>query len=386
MRVGLNLAFLVPGETGGMETYARELIGALVEEAPDLPLVAFLSREAALDTSAPWSAIPSLTLPVDARHRAERAWGEQRFLPRLARSQNIDLVHSFASTGPWWGSFRRVVTIHDLIYRFYPEAHDLLGRHGMAALVPLSARRSDRIIVPSGRTRDDLVNLLKVPTDKVDVVPEGVRAPATVPSETVAALRARLDLGARRLVLTLSAKRPHKNLERLLEAMALIPAESRPILLLPGYVTSWEPRLHHAASALGIERDIRILGWLDDEEIESLFAAADCFVFPSLYEGFGLPVLEAMARGVPVACSDRGSLPEIATGAALFFDPERADAIAAAVSALLADRAEAVRLVNEGLERAKSFSWNRTAVATLDVYRRTFAGDVPRRANRFDPS
>ena len=145
----------------------------------------------------------------------------------------VDVVHSLASTAPGWGSFRRVVTIHDVIYRIHPEAH---GWRSLAlrALIPLAARRSDRIIVPSLTTQRDLVRLLGIPPEKIDVVPNGIGVrPATTwpPEEDV---RRRYDLGAGTLLLTVSLKRPNKNLERLLDALALIPAERRPVLVLAG--------------------------------------------------------------------------------------------------------------------------------------------------------
>ena len=371
--IGLNLVFLVPGETGGMETYARELIAVLIKEVPELRLTAFLSREAAEDTNGPWAGIESVTVPVWARHRSEWVRGEQQLLPRLAKRHGVDLLHSLASTAPAWGAFRRVVTIHDVIYRIYPEAHGGLRARGMAALVPLAARRSDRIIVPSASTRDDLTRHLNVAPEKIDVVPEGVRPPAQPASESPSKVRARLGLGERPVVLTLSAKRPHKNIPRLLEAIALIPRERRPVLLLPGYATEWEDDLRRRAAELGLADDTRFLGWVGSGELEALYSAASCFVFPSLYEGFGLPVLEAMARGVPVACSDRGSLPEVAGGAARLFDPERPQAIAEAIEALLFDPAEGARLVTAGRRRAASLTWQETGRATAAVYRRTLA-------------
>jgi glycosyltransferase involved in cell wall biosynthesis len=373
VRVGLNLVFLVPGETGGMETYARELVSALTEEAPDLQLVAFLSREAALDTNSPWSGIPSVTVPVHARHRAQWVWGEQCLLPQLARSCNVDVMHSFANTGPLYGRFRRVLTIHDLIYRIYPEAHSRVRARGLSVLVPLSVGRAHRIIAPSECTRNDLVRLLDVPSGKVDVVPEGVRLPTEAPAPPPDELRIQLNLGTRPVALALSARRPHKNLEGLLEAIALIPVGQRPTLLLPGYATRWQSGLRRRAEALAIEQDVRFLDWLPADELEAVFAVADCFVFPSLYEGFGLPVLEAMARGVPVVCSDRGALPEVANGAARFFDPERPDAIAAAISTVLTDKAVATRLVREGKAHAKTFSWRRAASETVGVYERALS-------------
>ena len=374
LHIGLNLIFLVPGETGGMETYARELIAALREEDPALQLTVFLSKEAARDTAAPWAEVPSVLVPVEARRRSEWVRGEQVLLPRLAQRERIDLIHSLASTAPAWGRFRRVVTIHDLIYRIYPEAHPGFRAKGMGVLVPLAARRADRIITPSASTRDDLVRLLRTPAGKIDVALEGVRLPGPVTGDAARA-RARLGLAARPAVLSLSAKRPHKNLGRLLQAMTLIPPERRPVLLLPGYPTMWESDLRQQALDLGIDADTRFLGWVPSEELEDLYAVASCFVFPSLYEGFGLPVLEAMARGVPVACSDRGSLREVAGDAAWLFDPDQPAAIADAIEALVSDRAEAARLVALGRERAEQFSWAQTARVTIATYRRTLAPD-----------
>jgi glycosyltransferase involved in cell wall biosynthesis len=370
LHVGLNLVFLVPGETGGMETYARELIAALRED-DGIRLTAFVGRQAAHDSSAPWNEVPTVTVPVDARSRPQWVRGEQHLLPGLARREEVDLVHSLASTAPVRGRFKRVVTIHDVIYRIYPEAHAGIRARAMGVLVPLAARRSDRIIVPSASTRSDLISLLNTPAEKIDVVAEGVRLPKRDAAADGEGLRERLDLGSRQVVLTVSAKRPHKNLMRLLEAIALIPTERRPVLVLPGYATPWESELRAKAGDLGIEADTRFLGWVSDDELEDLYAVASCFVFPSLYEGFGLPVLEAMARGVPVACSDRGSLSEVAGGAARLFDPEQPGSIAAAIDALLADDNEASRLVAAGRERAAQFTWEETARATADVYRRT---------------
>jgi len=376
MHVGLNLVYLVPGEIGGMEIYARELIPALLTERPDLRLTAFINREATESKEGPWrDLVPSVTVPVRARRRTEWVRGEQQLLPRLAAREGIDLLHSLASTAPAWGAFRRVVTINDVIYRVYPEAHFGVRSRALGLLIPLAARRSHRVIAPSTNTRDDLVRLLKVPSEKIDVVPDGV---GTTDSKTPLGegeIRARYDLGARPFVLTLSAKRPHKNLPRLLDALALIPRDRRPVLVLPGYSTPHEGELQRQAAALDLGADVRFVGWVSAEEVEGLYRCAACFVLPSLYEGFGLPVLEAMARGVPVACSDRASLAEVAGDAARLFDPERPQAIADAIEVLLRDREEAARLRAAGLERATLFSWNATARGTLATYERALASE-----------
>jgi glycosyltransferase involved in cell wall biosynthesis len=369
MHVGLNLIYLVPGETGGMETYARELIPALLEERPDIRLTAFVNREAAETSGAPWrELIPAVTVPVRARQRSQWVLGEQQLLPPLAKRAGADLVHSLASTAPAWGAFRRVVTIHDVIYRIYPEAHPGLRSLAMRLLVPLAARRSHRIIVPSRATRNDLVRLLKVPVGKIEVVPNGLGTPPARLSLDEGELRRRYDMGARPFVLTVSAKRGHKNLICLLEALALIPIERRPILVLPGYATEHEEQLRELTAQLDLSADTRFLDWVSDEELEGLYRSAVCLVFPSLYEGFGLPVLEAMARGLPVACSNRGALDEVIDGAALTFDPEQPRAIADAIESLLANPSERERLSNAGRTNTLRFTWTESARRTLRTY------------------
>jgi glycosyltransferase involved in cell wall biosynthesis len=370
VHVGLNLIFLVPGETGGMEVAARETIPELVRLAPaGTRFTAFVNRDAG---PGPWGElVPKVEVPVRVANRLEWVRGEQQLLPRLAGREGVDLVHSLASTAPLWGAFRRVVTVHDLIYRRYPEAHAGLRALGMRVLVPLAVRRSDRVIADSESTRRDLVALLGTPEERIDVVPLGIGATRRAEPLAEAELRERFGLGERQVLLSLSAKRPHKNLLGLLEAAALL--ERRPILILAGYPTEHERELRERAHALGIAADVRWPGWLEPAEIDGLLRLSAGFVFPSLYEGFGLPVLEAMARGVPVACSTAASLPEVAGDAALLFDPGDPRAIADAMAELLSGGAAVQRLREAGLARVAKFTWERTAQLTLESYGRTLS-------------
>jgi glycosyltransferase involved in cell wall biosynthesis len=365
----------VPGETGGMEVVARELIPELLAPAPPgTHFTAFVNREAAAAGDGPWGElIPAVTVPVNARNRVQWVAGEQALLGPLGLRAGVELMHSLASTSPAWGPYRRVVTVHDLIYARFPEAHAGIRDKGMRVLVPLGVRRAHRVTADSESTRRDLIELLHVRPERIDVVPLGLGAVKRAQAPGEADTRARFELGARPVLLTLSAKRPHKNLAALIGALARIPAERRPVLVLPGYPTAHERELRERALSAGVGEDVRFPGWASDEQIEGLWALAAAFVFPSLYEGFGLPVLEAMARGVPVACSNASSLPEVAGDAALLFDPRDESAIAASIGRLLGDPAEAARLRAAGLERVRAFTWARTAELTLESYRRALA-------------
>jgi len=371
--IGLNLIFLVPGATGGMEVYARELIPALLAAAPPgMRFTAFINREAAAAGGGPWGELlPAVTVPVHAADRVQWVLGEQTLLPALAARTHVSLVHSLASTAPLWGPFPRVTTVHDLIYARLPEAHSGLRDRGMRLLVPAAVRRSRRVIAISQSTRDDLVELLGAPRAKIDVIPQGLGTTRRDEVLDERETRARLGLGDRTVLLSLSARRPHKNLLALISALALIAPDRRPLLVLPGYETWHEAELRAHAATLNVAGDVRFPDWVSGAELEGLWALTRAFVFPSLYEGFGLPVLEAMARGVPVACANASSLPEVAGDAALLFDPYDPRAIAAAITTLLSyDDAERARVAAAGVVRARRFTWERTARGTLASYAR----------------
>lgn len=373
MHVGLNLVFLVPGEAGGMEVYARELIAHLAA-LDGLRLTAFVSREGATAEAAPWGElVPMEVLPVDARHRIEWVRGEQQYLPGAADRAGCDVVHSLASTAPLRGRAARVTTIHDLNYKLVPDTHFGLRGLGMRVLVPAAARRSRRVIAISASTRDDLVAHLDLDPARIDVVPHGLTPPPPGGDTPEAELRARLGLGDRPVVLSASAKRPHKNVARLLDAVAGIAPERRPVIVVPGYPTPYEAELKEHARAVGVAADVAWPAWLPVADLEGLYSLAACVVFPSLYEGFGLPVLEAMGRGVPVACSDRSSLPEVAGDAALLFDPEDVGAIRTAIERLLGEPELRDSLVVRGRARAAAFTWAATAERTASVYARALS-------------
>jgi glycosyltransferase involved in cell wall biosynthesis len=374
-RVGLNLLYLVPGEVGGTEVYGRRLVGELARARPDVEWVVFAARESAPSLAQEdWpAAVRIVPTAVPARIKPARVAFELSVLPVLAARHGADLLHSFGTTSPLAGRTPRVVTIHDLIFRHYRGDFPLASRLALDALVPAGARRARRVQVNSQATKRDVVEQCRVDPGRIDVVPHGhgMRDHRPTPEGE---LRERLDLGAAPIVLTVSPPLPHKNLDRLLEALRLLERmEQPPLLALVGHAGREGERLRSSVAALGLGDRVRITGWIPGEDLEGLYRIAACCAYPSLYEGFGLPVLEAMRRGVPVACSDATSLPEVAGDAAELFDPRDPGRIAAAIRRLIEDRELAAELVERGRRRAAEFTWERTARGTIASYERALA-------------
>jgi glycosyltransferase involved in cell wall biosynthesis len=364
MHVAYNLLHLVPGETGGAEMYARRLLPALREADPALKMTLFLGGAAADED---WGdGVHVVRLRFDPRSRVRRVLAEQTLLPRAVREASPDLLHNLFNTAPLLPQVPQVTTIHDLVFKRFPES-GLLAK-GVEVVVPLAARRSTRIVTDSDSSKSDLIRFLEIPGETIDVATLGPGLPEDAAGPPAPELRRSLELGDAPIVLSVLARRPHKNAERLLEAFVGVPDG---ILVMPGYETGHEEALERRVEAAGLSGRVRLLGWVDDATLDGLYHAADCFVFPSLAEGFGLPVLEAMLRGTPVACSNATALPEVAGEAALLFDPLDVEAITVSMRRILEEPELAERLRAAGLERAKRFTWDETARRTLDCYRKT---------------
>jgi glycosyltransferase involved in cell wall biosynthesis len=396
LRVGLNLIFL--GErAGGAGRYARALPGALLEAEADTEIHVFVLRDAPADLrEEPWAKDVRLTtVPVSMHGPPLHLPAEYLLLPALAAARRLDVLHSPANTGPVrTPGVASVVSVLDLIWLHRPEEWEASPRvhRTMRRRVGRAVAGADRIFAISHAAGEDLVSTLGVERERIDVTPLGASlplAPANVarlgtnlppsPADVTPppssarpieerALRAELELGDARVVLCVAQKRPYKNLHRLVRALPAL--DSDVVLVLAGAPTPHERELRVLADELGVAQRVRFPAWLSEEQLEGCYALCSLFVLPSLIEGFGLPVLEAMLRGVPVACSNTSSLPEVVGEAALLFDPERQEEIDAAIRRLLDDRALAVRLATRGRERAARFTWKQTGVASLAGYRR----------------
>ncbi len=372
LRVGLDLAFLVDS-AGGAGTYARHLIPHMLEVEPTLELTAWIGATASASLrDEPWAdQVRWIRLPVPGVGSVWHLWHDLVGIGLDARRRGIDVVHGLANIGsavhPGVAS---VTTMLDVIWSRYPETtarRFLIVNH---LVTRLAGRSADRIIAISNAARDDVARTLGLDVRKFDVTPLGVSVPPRRPPPADEnALRIALGLGPEPVVLCVAGKRPHKNLHGLIRAWALL-ADPRPQLVLPGAPNDYELELRALGRELGVQDSVRFLGWVSDEALEDLYTLAQCVVLASFEEGFGLPVLEAMAREVPVACSDIAALSEVVADAALLFDPGAPASIAGAVTRVLGDPELAAELAARGRERCRLFTWRRTAEATLASYRR----------------
>ena len=377
LHVGFDLLFWHP-RAGGMARYARELIVALRALRPDLRVTAYVSSEFPADgPSALGDGVHIVRYPVTVTHgppwnAATHLWAHWARLAHHAARSGIDVVHGPANLIPLWAGPRvaRVVTLHDLIWlRDRGASMGWRSTLAMQTTALPSAWLADRVLTGAQVAKDDICATLRIDPDRVDIVHHGIASRAPAAPEPEALLRERFGLGDAPVVLCVAQKRAHKNLDQLVRALALL-ADGRTMLVLPGEPTEHERELVQLARELGIADRVRMLGWLSDGEIEGLYALADVFALPSREEGFGLPILEAMRRSTPVACSDCSTLPEVAAGAAELFDPRDPAAIGAALDRLLSSQTRRSELVTLGLERCAQLTWERSARLTLDSYRR----------------
>ncbi|HHX42607.1 MAG TPA: glycosyltransferase family 4 protein [Chloroflexi bacterium] len=367
MLIGIDASRAVAAERTGTENYCLHLIRALVELGSAHRFRLYLN-EPPTDDALPcgdgveWRLIPFPRLWTHLRLGWEVTLRPPDVL--YVPSHVIPLIHPR----------RSVATVHDLGYLYYPEAHTRWSRWYLGWSTRHNARASRRVIVDSLATRDDLVRWYGVdPAKTVVAYPAGVRdlAPVADPDK-IASVRRRYDTGER-YVLYVGTLQPRKNLETLVRAFAqlarrsLLPRDTR--LVLAGRRGWLTEELDAAIAASGCAERIVLPGYVAGEDLATLLSGALAFVMPSWYEGFGLPVLEAMACGTPVVCSRAASLPEVAGDAALLFDPADEGGLAAALARLAAEPALRAELALRGLRRARAFTWERCAeivLATLE--------------------
>jgi glycosyltransferase involved in cell wall biosynthesis len=366
--VMLNALYFAPGVSGGTETYLRGLAPVLATEFPGLRLTVATTRSgAAVLEAAGWQDFAHLiAFACEDGQRLRRQFAEQLLLPRAARSQRVDVVHSLASIAPLVLGTRSVVTLHDVTF-LNERTFGRMTTWGMGALVKRAARDADALIAITAAARDEICATLGVAPARFTVIHHGHTPPGPVDQAVVARVLDRYALADVRVVLCVAAKRPHKNQALLIRAAELLDPDV--VLVLAGHAEPYERELRSLADELGMHERVRFVGYLPDDELEAMWALASCAALPTLAEGFGLPVLEALTRGVPVAASDIPVLREVGGPLVHYFDPRDPGSCARAVQDALADT-QTSRL---GPEHAAAFSWTAAARATYATYERALA-------------
>jgi glycosyltransferase involved in cell wall biosynthesis len=354
----------------GTGTYARELVGAL------RPLLGH--RLSTIDCSF----ARAFTHRKSARDRlstlAHDVWWTQAGTLDAARACDAKLLHVPSMLAPIRGSVRVVVNIHDLAILRFPRKFRRWHRTWTSWLLPRVARTAAAVIALSEATKLDIVELLDVAPERITVIPCGINAEFTrCPDESrLDAVRERYSL-PREFLISVGAIEPRKNLSRLLEAIQRLTEADRSLadlsLVHAGPVGWHAEDVPRTMAKLGLANRVRFLGFVPDEDLAVLYRLARASVYPSLFEGFGLPVLEAMASGCPVVTSDRSSLPEVAGDAAVLVDPTDIDAIADGIRRVWQDEPLRRELTWRGLRRAARFTWDSAARETVRVYDRVLA-------------
>lgn len=311
-------------------------------------------------------AVCSSRLPT-INPRVRIPW-EQFYAPWLLSRNGASLFHGTLNVAPFFAPVPTVITIHDLAFIRFPYTFRAYNRTYLDLATRLSARRAARILAVSENTKREVVGLLGVPAERVVVTHDAARAHFRPPDPSALAdFRARRGL-PEQFVLYVGTLEPRKNLVTLLEAYSRV-IRSCQVPLLVGGGKGWlYSEVFRRLDELGLRERVNFVGYLEEEELPLWYAAATMFVFPSIYEGFGMPPLEAMSCGTPVVTSNSSSLPEVVGDAGITVPPTDADALAGAIVRLLRDASLREELRERGLRRAAAFSWRATAERTLAVY------------------
>jgi glycosyltransferase involved in cell wall biosynthesis len=361
VKVGLD-AHMVGGHETGNETYVKGLVEGFKTSEEGLDVIAY-------HVGAPWTA-------PGPRVRFERLLASNPYvrlgieLPARSLAERLDILHMTYGT-PVWSAAPLVVTIHDICYATNPEWFSERDLRVLGAMVPRSIRQAAHVITDSEDARRQIIDHYAVPPSKISAIPIGPGAGA----QPITAEEAREELRAlgldpdRPYVLAVGNIQPRKNLVRLVEAFnVLVHGRGHDLdLVIVG------PRHFRAedivAAAAPVADRVHFTGYVTDRQLAACYRRSAIYVFPSLYEGFGLPAIEAMAHGTPIACSNAGSLPEVCGDAAVLFDPLSVESMVDAVDRILSDGELRKRLIAAAAARVGQFDWKRTAKETLAVYR-----------------
>lgn len=369
MIIGINMFFLVKGKGGGIERYARSLVSALQRIDKKNEYVIFTNKdcEGSFDLTPNFTEVKSA---VSARFRPAKIIWEQTALPFSLRSHQIDVLLSPGNIAPLFPGCPSAVIIHDLIPFIWPDLFTLTERTALQKLMTAAANRSSRVITVSQSSRKGITQTLRIDPAKITVVPGACSEtfnPVPATAERTAVL-AKYGVKAP-YILYVASTRPYKNVDGLIRAFDIYRRKDRSkhSLVITGLAGRAHFQLVKLTEKLGLSESVVFAGFVQDKDLPAIYSAADLSVYPSFYEGFGLPLLESMACGTPVAASNATSLPEVLGDAGILFDPANSEEMAHTMSSIILDIEFKTALVRKGFERVKTYSWEKTAKAILTI-------------------
>jgi glycosyltransferase involved in cell wall biosynthesis len=354
-RLGVNALYLIPGEVGGTEIYLRELLAAMARIDRENEFFIFRNLETGADLVPRAANFHDKPQAVRAKLRPARILWEQAILPLEASRYRLDALFNPGFTSPIFTRCACVTVFHDLQHKRHPEYFRWFDLPFWNFLLWAAARRSRRLIADSQATRVDLEHFYPFTSGRISV------APLAAEPTFFSLDRSRIE----DYVLCVSTLHPHKNLERLVRAYARWNGKYR--LVLAGMRGFRAAQIEALIGEFGLQDRVHVTGWIPRKDLFRLYERARAFVYPSTFEGFGIPVLEALAAAIPVACSEIPPLREVAGDAALYFDPSSDDDVARALERITGDDELRARLARDGPRRAGLFSWDETARLTRDV-------------------
>ena len=355
MHIGVNAVYLIPGGVGGTEIYLRSLLQSLAAIDKENRYTIFTNRETGPDLAPNQPNFRIAPQAVHATNRPARILWEQTILPVRAARAGIDVLFNPGFTAPILSTCPNVTVFHDLQHKRHPEHFRWFDLPIWRVMLYAAAHRSRKLIAVSSATADDLTRFYRIPRTGIDVVPHGVDEQFFT-----------LTRNPEPIILCVSTLHPHKNLDNLLRGFALFRAGNPEYrLVIAGLRGFYAGELERLRAELGLQQSVRFTGWIPREELYQLFRKASAFVYPSKFEGFGMPILEALAAGIPSACSNVEPMKSVAADAALQFDPANIEAMCAAMHSLTNDQTLRHRLSEAGPKRAAQFSWTAAARATL---------------------
>jgi len=371
MRIGINTLFFIPGKVGGTEIFLRELVGGLEKIDKRNKYIIFTNNENYDVFNKLSGNFCVVRCPFDATNRILRILWEQIILPLQCIYFRLDLLHSPGYTAPIFTHCKKITTIFDLNYHYHPEDTGKLQNIIYKIIIPLVARTSDLLIVHSHNSKKEISKVLNINQKKIVVVYPGVSKYFTriIPKNKIKNFFG-LKKIATPFILSSAVSHPHKNLSSLLHAyMDLVTNKNiKQKLVLLGFPGRDQKALDDMITTNKVKEMVIFTGWINHEESAYFFQSADLFVFPSLYEGFGLPLIEAMASGVPLVASKYSCIPEVVSGGGLIVDTKDVGELSSAMYKVLNNQKLQKKLISKGRERAKYFIWESSIKQTLALY------------------